>query len=283
MPQKLRRGAFSFGGQSVGLATTEPDVISKLSALLDLPFCERVTDSSLEFLRDRDGFTLIDLVGRKTHYGDLADSIVDLAAIVPYELLPHRSGYVIHAGAVVINDCAHLFIGPGHVGKSTLAHAAWLMGCVVIGDDYLRLDLPTTTVQPVPKPLKLRRFDDSVPEYLGPRDLADRCCIGRRDDSWVLVLGRTLDRMAPLNTPYRIGNIFLLERVDEGVSCEPVEAGVFVESMFAQLITAPRNDLDLIRCFSTMFRRKRVWRLRIGFDASFRAVELMMAMAEPRA
>jgi hypothetical protein len=271
---------FSFMDRSVALSTHDASVIATLSALLDLPVeADGPADYSIAVREEAGGVAVVTKYECKP-YDTLSGAVVALAQAIPYFLLPYAPGYVVHGGAFIADGKAHLFLGPGHVGKSTIALEAWLMGYEVLGDDYLWLDLTTATVQAVPKPLKLRRSDNSLPERLNKVLAPESYCLGHTEDLWALILSRGLPRMAPLHQTFPIGGIHLLERSGDTTSaCRPAEKHRFVRSIFEQLAKAPRNDLDIVRCLSAIFRDGRVTALRVGHNATAAAVTAMVASA----
>ena len=196
---------------------------------------------------------------------------------IPVMLLPFKSSYILHGGAFIADGKCHLFIGPGHIGKSTLALEAWRKGYDIVGDDYLLLDLKTTTVGAVPKPLKLRLAGGVLPERLeeivAPRDY----CLGYARD-WTLVLSRSLPRMTALHRKVPIASIQLLVRTaDKTSSCNPVDKHQFLQSIYQQLIAAPRNNLDIFKCLSPVFRDGRVSALHIGRMRQWPQSRLLLA------
>jgi hypothetical protein len=272
------RANFSFMGRSVALYAHDASVIPTLSALLDLTAeAHGPADCSVAVREDAGRIAVVTTYETK-HYDALSGAIVAAAQVVPYFLLPYAPGYVLHGGAFVADGKAHLFLGPGHVGKSTTALEAWLMGYEVLGDDYLWLDLSTATVRAVPKPLKLRRSHNTLPDRLKEVLPPASYCLGYAEDLWVLILSRGLPRMASLHQSFPIGGIHLLERTDETTStCHPADRHRFVRSVFEQLVKAPRNDLDILRCLSAIFRDGRATALRVGNNANAAAVTAMVA------
>jgi len=269
---------FSFMGRSVAIATEEASVVPALSALMDI----RVEDSGpadycVTVRHDGESIAVETKVDCK-RYETPDDAIVALAQAVPYFLLPYARGFILHGGALIADGKAHLFLGPGFVGKSTIALEAWLMGYEVLGDDYLWLDPTAAVVQAVPKPLKLRRKDNSLPEQLVPLLAPGTYRIGQADRQWALLLSRGLPRMAPLHRGFPVGGIHLLERTDESASVlRPADKHEFVQSIFGHLAKGPHNNLDIVRCLSGVFYSGRVTRLRVGRGCAAAAVSAMIA------
>ncbi len=270
---------FFFIGQSVALSADHDFIISKLAALFDLPVMDYgPADYSITLRRDADGFVVDTSHGLHERYETISDALVALAMMIPVMLLPFKSKYIVHGGAFIANGKCHLLIGPGHIGKSTLALEAWRRGYEILGDDYLLLDLSTTTLQAVPKPLKLRLADGALPECLEkiitPRDY----CLGYARDSWTLILSRGLPRMTALQHMVPIASINLLMRTADKTSyCHPASRHQFLGSIYEQLVAAPRNNLDIFKCLSPMFRDGHVSTLHIGENATAAAVEAIVA------
>jgi len=277
------RANFSFNDQSVAFITHDASVISKLSALFDLPVKQHSPANHSIALREEAGGFAIHANRRSKHYSTLSGATVALAQAIPFMLLPFETGYVLHGGAFIANERAHLFLGPGYVGKSTIALEAWLMGYEVLGDDYILLDLSTATVQAVPKPLKLRRPDNILPKPLAKVIAPDSYCLGYAEDSWVLILSRGLPRMIPLHRKVPIGSIHLLERTDDNTSsCRLADKHQFLRSIYQQTVSAPRNNLDVLRCLSATFGEGRVFALHVGTNSADKAVAAMVASARGR-
>ena len=275
----IHRANLSFMGQSVALSADHVSIISKLAALFGLPVMDHgPADHSITLRRDADGFVVDTSHGLHERHETLSDVIVALAMTIPVMLLPFKANYIMHGGAFVANGKCHLFIGPGHIGKSTLALEAWRRGYEILGDDYLLLDLSTTTVRAVPKPLKLRLADGTLPECLEkiitPRDY----CLGYAWGSWTLILSRGLPRMTALQHKVPIASIHLLMRTTDRTSCcSPAHKHQFFRSIYEQLVAAPRNNLDIFKCLSPMFRDGHVSTLHIGENATAAAVEAIVA------
>ncbi len=267
-------------GRSVAVEAEDPSIIPALAALIDLPAEEPgPADHSVAVRHDGGGIAVETKSGCKRHPTP-SDAIVALAQSLPYFLLPYAKGYILHGGALVADGKAQLFLGPGFVGKSTIALEAWLMGYEVLGDDYLWLDPAAAVIQAVPKPLKLRRSDDTLPERLVRFLAPGTWRFGRVDEQWALLLSRSLPRMARLHRSFPVGGIHLLERTDGRAStCSPAGRQQFVQSIFEHVAKGPRNNLDIIRCLSGVFHGGRVTRLRVGCNAAAAAVSAMIAGA----
>ena len=126
--------------------TTIP--LSQNSERFDLPVADYgPADYSIAVRRDCGSFVVDTSHGLRERHETLSDAIVALAMTIPVMLLPFKSNYILHSRAFVANGKCHLFIGPGYAGKSTLALEASRRGYEIVGDDYLLLDLSTTTVQ----------------------------------------------------------------------------------------------------------------------------------------
>lgn len=264
-------------GRSVAIAAEEASVVPALSALMDLPAEEPGPADCSVAVRYDGGSIAVETNLDRRRYETPSDAIVALAQAVPYFLLPYASGYILHGGALIAGEEAHLFLGPGFVGKSTIALEAWLKGYEVLGDDYLWLDPAAAVVRAVPKPLKLRCKDNTLPEQLVPLLAPGTYRFGRSDKQWALLLSRSLPRMTPLHRSFTVGGIHLLERTDEPTSARrPADKQEFLRSIFAHLARGPRNNLDIVRCLSGVFHSGRVTRLRIGRDCAAAAVSAMI-------
>lgn len=275
---EIYRASFAFKDRSVALSTHDIAVISTLSALFDLPFCEHgPTDSSVLLRKVADTF-IIQTSRRYKQYDTISGAIVALAQTIPFMLLPRPHSYVLHGGAFIAEGKAHLFLGPGYVGKSTMALEAWLMGYEILGDDYLLLDLQTPTLQAIPKPLKLRTNNNILPERLAQIIEPGDYSLGYVEDSWNLVLSRQLPRMVSLGREVPIGSIYLLQRTEgNSASCHPAEKVQFIRSVYQHLVSAPQNNLDILRCLCTVFSAGHVFELRIGNNATVPALAEMIA------
>ena len=274
------RAVFVFKNRRVEISTPDASVLSRLSALIDLPFAEHgVADCSIALVEDA-GRLAVRSTQTCKFYDTLSGAVAALAQTIPFWLLPFGEGYVLHGGAIVAGGKAHVFLGPGHVGKSTLALEAWLMGYEVLGDDYLLLDPQTVTIQPVPKPVKLRLAGGALPERLSHILTPEDYCLGYMDDAWTLILSRALPRMTPLHRNLPIASLHLLTRSGaKETYCEPVGRHAFFRAAFDQTVAAPKNDLDILRCFLPMLGEGRVFSLHVGTGGSAAAVETMIAAA----
>lgn len=274
----IHRANFAFMGQSVAISAHHNSVIAKLGALFDLPVADYgPADYSIAVRRDCGSFVVDTSHGLRERHETLSDAIVALAMTIPVMLLPFKSNYILHGGAFVADGKCHLFIGPGYAGKSTLALEAWRRGYEIVGDDYLLLDLSTTTVQAVPKPVKVRLADCSLPECLEKIIPPHDYCLGYARGSWTLILGRSLPRMTALQHKVPIASIHVLVRTADKTSCcNPADQHQFVRLIYEQLVAAPRNNLDILKCLSPVFRDGRVWALHIGENAAAAAVEAIV-------
>jgi hypothetical protein len=195
----------------------------------------------------------------------LESAIAALAGMIPFGLLQHGAAHVLHGGAVLVNGRAHLFLGPGHIGKSTLAFYAWMKGHEVIGDDYLILDPSTSSVQATPKPLKLRLSAPSPPDDFVRRAASEQYLVGQSEGAWALLLSRGLPRMTPIGRSVPIGRIHFLSRDGRAQTLDhQVTKAEAVKGIFDYLIAAPRNNLDVVRSLARLFERRAVSGLHVG-------------------
>lgn len=274
------RAFFAFKNRRVELSVPDAAVLGQLATLIDLPFAEPgAADCSIALAEDAGRFAVRSGETCKV-YDTLSGAVAALAQSIPFWLLPFGEGYVLHAGAVLADGKAHVFLGPGHVGKSTLALEAWLMGHEVLGDDYLLLDPQSVTVEAVPKPMKLRPGSGAVPERLARVLAPDDYCLGYGDDAWTLILGRALPRMTPLHRSLPVASLHLLTRSGaKETTRRPADKNAFYRAAFDQTVAAPKNGLDVLRCFLPMLGAARVFALDVGEGDAPRAVETMLAAA----
>ncbi|WP_298126291.1 hypothetical protein [Brevundimonas sp.] len=269
---------FSFRNRTVSLSAADPAAGRRLASLLGLRAAPPGPADHLLMLRETARGLEIQSDDNVRHVVDLDAAIASLAQSIPYWLLPHQVSHVLHAGAIVVDGLAHLFMGPGYAGKSTLALEAWLMGHEVMGDDYLILDPATLTVRAAPKPIKVRRPSRSLPVRLEPVLAPDHYCMGRLGEEWALLLGRQLPRQTPLESELPIGSVHFLQRVDGAtVASRPVRASEFYQLIFHQLVTAPLDNLDVPRSFAPLLAGGRIFSLGVGTDATPLAVDAILA------
>ena len=274
------RAIFSFKNRSVEFSSHDSSVLPALAALIDLPHREDGSADCSIALGEEAGRVAIHAAGEIKLHDTLAGALAALAQSIPFWLLPFGRGYVLHAGAILAGGKAHMFLGPGHVGKSTLALEAWLMGYEILGDDYLVLDPQAVTLEAVPKPMKLRLGGGTLPDRLQKNVAPDAYCLGPGEEGWTLILGRRLPRMTPLYRNFPIGSIHLLTRSGtKKTFCAPADNRAFFRAALEQTIAAPKNGLDVLRCFLPMLGRGRVFALDIGHDDARGAVETMIAAA----
>jgi hypothetical protein len=276
----IYRTTFSFMDRSVAFSAHDASVIPRLAALIDLPSrAHRPADYSVALREEAGGFA-VHTEQRSKYYNALSGAVVALAQVIPFLLLPLNTSYILHSGAIFAYGKAHLFLGPGHIGKSTLALEAWLMGYEILGDDYLLLAPSTATVQAVPKPVKLRQNDGALPDRLKHILPPDGYCIGYAENEWNLILKRGLPRMTPLHRNIPIGSIHLLERSDYNTtSSRLADKRTLFRTPFEQIVTEPRNGLDVLRCFLPIFGEGRVFSLCVGTNATASAVTSILAHA----
>lgn len=265
----------------MSLEAPGPAVSQRLASLLDLSAASSGPSDHLIVLRETARGLEIHSDGNVRHVADLDAAVASLAQSMPYWLLPHQIDHVLHAGAIVVDGQAHLFMGPGYAGKSTLALEALLMGHEVMGDDYLILDLAACTVRATPKPIKLRRPSRSLPDRLESVLASDLYCMGQVGEEWALLLSRKLLRQTPLDAELPIGSVHFLKRADGvAVVSRPASAHEFYQLIFHQVVTAPQENLDVLRSFAQLVAGGMVFSLDVGTGSSARAVEAVVA---PRA
>jgi hypothetical protein len=273
------RAFFSFRNRCVEVVSHDPSVVARLSRLIDLPFAGHgVADCSIA-LAEEAGRFVIRIANTTKFYGTLADAVAALAQSVPFWLLPFGEAYALHAGAIIAGGRAHVVLAPGHVGKSTLALEAWLQGYDVLGDDYLLFDPQALTLEAVPKPVKLRLADGTLPERLRAHLAPDTYCLGRGEDGWTLILGRNLPRMIAITRNFPIASIHLLSRSKGETVSRPADKRAFFQAALAQTVVAPKNGLDVLRAFRPLLDAGRIFSLRVGHNDAARAVETMIAAA----
>ena len=280
------QGSFRFGDREVALETSEAAVLPRLSSLLDLP--HRLSDGldpGFQLRRNNRGYSVqfADVAGTLEHFATLDDAMASLGGAIPYRLLPHGAAHVLHAGGLLIDGRAHLFMGPGHIGKSTLAFHAWMKGHDIISDDFLILTPAEGSVRTTPKPLKLRLGTAGLPKGLDTRARPEDYLVGRTAESRILLLGRALPGMTPIGETVPIAHMHFISRSGSGDTfTHPISKAEAIQKIFEQLIIAPRNDLDVVRCLARLYERGSVSGLHVGhmdLDGALAAIEDAAAVA----
>ena len=83
--------------------------------------------------------------------------------------------------------------------------------------------------------------------------------------------------MTALQHKVPIASIHVLVRTADKTSCcNPADQHQFVRLIYEQLVAAPRNNLDILKCLSPVFRDGRVWALHVGENAAAAAVEAIV-------
>ena len=183
---------------------------------------------------------------------------------MPSLLLDQPDGYELHAGALAVGDVAHLFLGPSHSGKSTLALEAWLAGHEVLGDDYL-LAAAGGALSGVPKPLKIRLSEPSLPGRLEGRLPAGGYVLGQLEGEPCLVLSRSLPGMAAAGRRHRIGSVHILSRAPGRQTLKrPASRHEAIAALLAQTFVGSRSSLGVLRCFAPVLRARRAFVLEVG-------------------
>src|SRR3954447_7207821 len=161
---------FSWRSGCLSIGPLPASVTSRLGSLVGLPAepaGSRVAPD-LAVLRDTDGYALDtgSGLGLLRCGPDEEGLLLHLAQSLHELLLSGQGWHVVHGASLVLNGQAWVFLGPSHVGKSTLALEAWLQGAEVIGDDTFLLHAAEGFVEAVPKPLKVRLAQREVPARL---------------------------------------------------------------------------------------------------------------------
>ncbi|MFO1036295.1 MAG: hypothetical protein U1E45_05585 [Geminicoccaceae bacterium] len=211
-----------------------------------------------------------------------ADLIARLACIVWFQLVDETDGIVVHAAAVGRQGVATLLLGPGRVGKSSLAYAAWRAGLEVLGDDRLLLDPAKGTVEALPRPLSLRERDGAFPPSLA--ELPEGACsIGSAFGERRATLSRSLPGMTRTGEAFAVDRLVLLERMDEsGVAVAEVRREEILQGAVEALVGNERRPLQVLRPLLKLGERRRACRLRVGPGATEEAVALLFGRGHDR-
>jgi glycosyltransferase involved in cell wall biosynthesis len=185
---------------------------------------------------------------------------------------------LVHAGAVVADGRAALFVGPERAGKSWLAFAAWLDGFTVIGDDMIALHPGGRTASAFPRPFKLRVTEPRLPRELAGRGIKDGVALGRVDGEWRVAIGRRNPGIAHHATPYPVSHLFFLSRRDTGPSAtaavaDPREA--VAQLTAATAIGGTPLDMRVVALLRALWDGGGVERLEVGPDDAPGALALL--------
>jgi hypothetical protein len=90
------------------------------------------------------------------------DATTHLAGSVLAFVLRVRGSVPLHASAVVVNDRAILFVGHPWAGKSTTVAALMRIGCPVLADDIVRIDMDEGRVLAYPGHPRLHLWSDAA-------------------------------------------------------------------------------------------------------------------------
>jgi hypothetical protein len=124
-------------------------------------------DDAVTFLVDRAGARV------SAHWSaplSVADAAGYLGGSVLAFVLRLRGAVPLHASAIVVEDRAILFIGEPWAGKSTTVAAFSKIGCPVLADDIVRIDVDAGRVLAYPGHPKLHLWSDSATALFGTAD-----------------------------------------------------------------------------------------------------------------
>ncbi len=197
---------------------------------------------------------------------------------MPSLLLNQPGLYELHAGAIAVGNSAHLVLGAGRVGKSTLILEAWLAGQTVLGDDRLVIDATGGGVLAVPKPVKIRLGGRALPSRLGPRLLGEAYTFGHLAGEARLMLHRSLPGMAPVGRAYEIGGVHILRRAGGRRSSKrPATRYEAITALLEQSFAGSYSNLGVLRPFAAALREQRIDILEVGDNDLARALALSLS------
>jgi hypothetical protein len=157
-----------------------------------------------------------------------ADAASHLAGSVLAFVLRLRGAVPLHASAIVVDAQAVLFIGEPWAGKSTTVAAFATLGCAVLADDIVRIDVDGPRILAYPGHPRLRLWSDAAAALFG---MPNRPGVEYHKHS----LDLPASGSAVHATPLPIGAIYLLqERVANhcgGPSIEPLPASAAVAAL----------------------------------------------------
>jgi len=245
------------------------DTISGLSGLPPVPVTaasRRIGISGIGISEDEDCFQLVmDTVHLRFR---LLDDVLATAGASLAPFLIRDSGFqFLHGAAVIIDGSAHLLLGPGMAGKSSLALAVWLAGGEVLADDCIVLNVQDATVEAVPRPMRIRLPDGGdPPAHIAALLAAGSGLVGRVRGEKSLFLGRHLPRMTPVGRRYPIGSIGIVERTGpngETARCRAGKAAA-ITGIMRQAEYVENDPLGVLGAFEGLFKAGRIYHLRVA-------------------
>jgi hypothetical protein len=193
------------------------------------------------------------------------DLLVTAALMVPALILWKADLPTLHAATIVKDGQADLLLGPGSVGKTTLALEAWIAGWQVVGDDVVLVDPASGMIEAMPKPMKIRQQDAVLPARLLDRVSEADWAAGRILDEHVVILGRGLRGMAPLGERYPVSRLLLLERSEDSqTSLLPADKYTAIAAIMEQRLATSKQGLELLTGLRGLVAERRVFRLQVG-------------------
>ena len=160
----------------------------------------------------------------------------------------------LHASAIVLDDRAIAFVGPGGAGKSTTAAAFAKHGFEVLSDDVVVLDVQGDDFLVRPAYPRVSLWPDSAQVLFGPGDVLSR--LAPSWDKRYLPLDGEHHKFA--SRPIRLGAIYFLGTREKDLASPVIEPfsgnrallALFAETYVNYLLTADMQR----RCFDVLGR-----------------------------
>jgi hypothetical protein len=210
------------------------------------------------------------------------DLLVTAAMMVPALILWKADLPTVHAAAIVRDGQADLLLGPGSVGKTTLALEAWIAGWQVVGDDVVLVDPASGLIEAMPKPVKVRQRDAMLPARLLGRVSEADWAAGRILDEHVLILGRGLRGMAALGERYPVSRLLLLERSEDSQTrLRPADKYAAIAAIMAQRLATSKQGLELLTGLRGLVAERRVFHLQVGRGNPAGALDCLTLFRKP--
>jgi hypothetical protein len=143
-----------------------------------------------------------------------AETASHLSGSVLAFVLRLRRAVPLHASAIVVDDEALLFVGEPWAGKSTTVAAFSTIGCPVLADDIVRIDVDAGRLSAYPGHPRLHLWDDAAAHLFG---------VAKPDtaDYYKHALDLAATGCSGYATSLPIGAVYLLQERVSGLSVTP--------------------------------------------------------------
>lgn len=147
----------------------------------------------------------------------------------------------LHGGAVAIDGRVQILLASTGTGKTTLTAYLTQKGYPYLNDDCVLIDMDTLCAVPNCTPLHLRPESLSVLQQYG-------CHLDCKEMNVEKIHRFLYMPESTVTAPLPIGNIFLLERSEQGNHCEQIPAVEAVQLLMGSMISPSAIDKTRLQC-----------------------------------